>query len=93
MSAADQAQKGNLKPEIKIAATKDGKLPNQSTEEGAEKTDELDTFEINELEIPDRDSEDIDLEHCRVCKVSHLELLPNVMVYLFVISFRLDACV
>ncbi|KAA0189271.1 Protein phosphatase 1 regulatory subunit 7 [Fasciolopsis buskii] len=77
MSAADQAQKGNLKPEIKIAATKDGKLPNQSTEEGAEKTDELDTFEINELEIPDRDSEDIDLEHCRI---ENLDCLVNLTV-------------
>ncbi|VDP90212.1 unnamed protein product [Echinostoma caproni] len=56
--------------------------PNSQTGGGetAEQKDELDTFEIHELDIPDRESEEIDFEHCRIRAISHLEILPNVIM-------------
>ncbi|VEL29443.1 unnamed protein product, partial [Protopolystoma xenopodis] len=37
-------------------------------------------FEVDELEIEDFAAQEIDLNHCRIKSISHLELFPNVKI-------------
>lgn len=47
-------------------------------DEAAEEEQDKNTFEIDELDIMDRNSDDIDINHCRIKKISKLETIPNV---------------
>ncbi|KAA3671706.1 protein phosphatase 1 regulatory subunit 7, partial [Paragonimus westermani] len=40
--------------------------------------DKLEAYEIDEVEVPDCGSEDIDFEHCRIKSINHLNRFPNV---------------
>ncbi|KAF8571324.1 hypothetical protein P879_01603 [Paragonimus westermani] len=40
--------------------------------------DKLEAYEIDEIEVPDCGSEDIDFEHCRIKSINHLNRFPNV---------------
>nr|CDS19010.1 protein phosphatase 1 regulatory subunit 7 [Echinococcus granulosus] len=58
------------------ATDESGKSAQASAEEDNEKQ-EQDSFEIDEIEISDRESEDIDINHRRIKRISKLETLPN----------------
>lgn len=66
-----------------------GDLPKVAVESGEsaradaendDKKEEQDSFEIDEIEISDRESEDIDVNHRRIKRISKLETLPNVRI-------------
>lgn len=57
---------------------KEPNMPDELVHGGSEKDEEQDSFEIDEIELSDRESEDIDVNHRRIKRISKLETVPNV---------------
>lgn len=68
---------GDLPQQPPVAAE-----PKPSDDENGEE-EEKDTFEIDELDISDREAEDIDINHQRIKRISKLETIPKVCTITF----------
>lgn len=63
----------------------------ETSQPGTETKDEeqeQDSFEIDELDLSDRESEDIDVNHRRIKRISKLETIPNVIYLIHTICCR-----